>query len=49
MHLLLLGCSIISVELDSITGVAVLYSVTILVSACSVVQSAVIPDGELKV
>lgn len=36
-------------ELDSTTGVALLYSVTMLVSACSVVRSAVIPDGELNV
>lgn len=49
MQLLLLVCYIISVELDLTTGAALLYSVTILVSACSVVQSAVIPDGELNV
>lgn len=49
MRLLLLGCYIIFVELDSTAGVALLCSVTILVSACSVVQSAVVPDGELNV
>lgn len=46
---LLLWVVMSSVELDSITGVSLLYSVAIMVSACSVVQSAVIPDGELNV
>lgn len=36
-------------ELDSTAGVALLYSVTILASACSVVQTAVVPDGEFNV
>lgn len=31
------------------TGVALFYSVTILMSTCSVVQSAVIPNGKLSI